>query len=100
MASHHNALIVIDDQMPLERAITTLKKGMLKDGIFKEMKRREFYEKPSIKKRRKQTAARKRVRKSAQKVARALEEQSERIEARKQFGGRVYVAPKREVKTI
>jgi hypothetical protein len=73
---------------------------MLKGGIFREMQKRAYHEKPSIKKRRKQIAARKRVRKNAQKVARALEEQGERVEARKQFGGRIYVVPNREVKTI
>jgi small subunit ribosomal protein S21 len=91
--SHQNALITLNDTMPLERALTTLKKNLLKDGIFKEMQKRAFYEKPSIKKRRKQIAARKRVRKNAQKVARVLEEHGERVEARKQFGGRIYVAP-------
>jgi small subunit ribosomal protein S21 len=95
--SHHNALIVIDDTMPVERALATLKKNLLKDGLFKEMQKRAFYEKPSIKKRRKQTAARKKIRTHELKKARALEEQGERIEARKQFGGRVYVVPKKEV---
>jgi small subunit ribosomal protein S21 len=97
MASHQNALIVVDDQMPLERALVTLKKGMLKNGIFREMQKHAYHEKPSVKKRRKQTAARKRVRKNAQKLARALEEHGERVEARKQFGGRVYVVAKKEV---
>jgi small subunit ribosomal protein S21 len=69
--SHHNALVVLDDQMPLERALTKMKKGLLTTGVFKDMKRREFHESPSLKKRRKQTAARKRVRKNAQKLARA-----------------------------
>jgi small subunit ribosomal protein S21 len=93
----HNALVILDDSTPLERALATLKKNLLKDGIFKEMQKRAYHEKPSIKKRRKQTAARKRVRKNAQKWARALEEQRERIETRKHFGRSIYVAPKREV---
>jgi small subunit ribosomal protein S21 len=37
---------------------------MLKGGIFKEMKRRAYYEKPSVKRKRKQVDARKRRRKA------------------------------------
>ena len=47
--------------MPLERALVTLKKQLLKGGVFKEMKRRAFYEKPSVKRKRKQTEARKKL---------------------------------------
>jgi small subunit ribosomal protein S21 len=89
----HNALIVIDDTMPVERALATLKKNLLKDGIFKEMQKRAYYEKPAIKKRRKQEAVRKRIRTRELKKAFALEEQTARVEYRKQFGGRIYVAP-------
>ncbi len=64
---------------------------MLKDGAFKEMKRRAFYQKPSIRKRRKQVEARKRMRKREQQVAVALVRVTEKVEARKQFGGRIYV---------
>ncbi len=37
---------------------------MLKGGIFKEMKRRAYYEKPSVKRKRKQAEARKKRRKA------------------------------------
>jgi small subunit ribosomal protein S21 len=37
---------------------------MLKDGTFQEMKRRAFYEKPSVKRKRKQALARKKRRKA------------------------------------
>jgi small subunit ribosomal protein S21 len=37
---------------------------MLKEGIFQEMKRRAFYEKPSVKRKRKAAQARKRQRKA------------------------------------
>ena len=43
----------------IESALKTLKKGMLKDGLFKEMKKRAYYEKPSVKRKRKQAEARK-----------------------------------------
>ena len=41
-----------------------LKKLMLKDGLFQEMKRREHYEKPSVKRKQKQARARKKRRKA------------------------------------
>jgi small subunit ribosomal protein S21 len=48
----------------IEAALKALKKHMLKEGIFQEMKRRAFYEKPSVKRKRKQALARKRRRKA------------------------------------
>ncbi len=48
----------------LDLALKALKKHMLKEGIFQEMKRRAFYEKPSVKRKRKQAHARKRQRKA------------------------------------
>ena len=48
---------VVDNQ--IESALKALKKQMVKEGLFKDMKRREYYEKPSVKRKRKQAAARK-----------------------------------------
>ncbi len=48
----------------IEAALKTLKKLMVKGGVFKEMKRRAFYEKPSVKRKRKQAEARKKRRKA------------------------------------
>lgn len=48
----------------IEAALKALKKHMLKEGIFQEMKRRAYYEKPSVKRKRKQAQARKRRRKA------------------------------------
>jgi len=45
----------------IESALKTLKKGMLKDGLFKEMKKRAYYEKPSVKRKRKAVQARKKM---------------------------------------
>jgi small subunit ribosomal protein S21 len=53
---------VIDDQ--LEKAIKALKIRLAKDGMFRELKRRRFYEKPSVRKKRKQAEARRRWRKT------------------------------------
>lgn len=54
---------VFDNQ--IEPALKTLKKEMLKGGVFKEMKRRAYYEKPSVKRKRKQAEARKKRLKAA-----------------------------------
>ncbi len=53
---------VVDNQ--IEAALKALKKQMVKGGIFKEMKRRAYYEKPSVKRKRKQAEARKKRRKA------------------------------------
>jgi len=47
--------VVFDNQI---EAALKLKKQMLKDGLFQEMKRRAHYEKPSIKRKRKSAQAR------------------------------------------
>ena len=48
---------MIDNQ--IEAALKQLKKQMLKDGLYQEMKRRQHYEKPSVKRKRKSAQARK-----------------------------------------
>jgi small subunit ribosomal protein S21 len=47
----------------IEKALRTLKKKLQMDGVFGELKKRRFYEKPSVKKKRKQLEAEKRKRK-------------------------------------
>jgi small subunit ribosomal protein S21 len=44
----------------VEKALKMLKTKLQKDGLFREIKNRKFYEKPSVKKKRKQAEARKR----------------------------------------
>jgi len=51
----------------IEDAIKLLKRQVMKDGILKELKLRRFYEKPSVKKKRKQLDARRRRLKEARK---------------------------------
>jgi small subunit ribosomal protein S21 len=43
----------------IERALRTLKRQLQKEGLFKEIKKASFYEKPSEKKKRKQREAKK-----------------------------------------
>lgn len=53
---------VVDNQV--DAALKQLKKLMLKEGAFQEMKRRAHYEKPSVKRKRKAAAARKKRRRA------------------------------------
>jgi len=53
---------VFDHQ--IEAALKQLKKQMLKEGLFQEMKRRAHYEKPSVKRKRKAAQARKKRRRA------------------------------------
>ncbi len=46
-------------QNQVEKALKVLKRQMTKEGLLKELKRRRFYEKPSIKKKRKAKEAKK-----------------------------------------
>ena len=48
----------------IEKAIRLLKRKLQNDGVFRELKNRRFYEKPSIKKKRKRIEAQKRKAKS------------------------------------
>jgi len=53
----------------VDQALRVLKKKMQREGVFREMKRRRFYEKPSEKATREQNEAVRRARKLARKKA-------------------------------
>jgi small subunit ribosomal protein S21 len=46
-------------QNQVDKALKVLKRQLIKEGLLKELKRRRFYEKPSVKKKRKQKEAKK-----------------------------------------
>ena len=57
--------IIVGEDEALDRAIRRFKRMVEKEGIVREWKRREFYEKPStIRNRKKKAMERKRLRKS------------------------------------
>jgi len=57
--------IIVGEDEALDRAIKRFKRMVEKEGIVREWKRREFYEKPStIRNRKKKAMERKRLRKS------------------------------------
>lgn len=53
----------------VEQAMRVLKKKLQREGVFREMKLRQHYEKPSVKKAREKTEAIRRSRKLARKRA-------------------------------
>lgn len=52
--------VQVGDNEPLDKALRRLKKKIEREGIFKILKARKHYEKPSEKRRRKMRTARKR----------------------------------------
>lgn len=61
------ALVRIRDNEAFEQAFRRFKKACEKSGILSEVKKREHYEKPSVRKKKKSMAARKRLLKKARK---------------------------------
>ena len=57
--------IRLRDNEPFEVALRRFKKSIEKEGVLTEVKKREHYEKPSVKKKKKAIAARKKAAKTA-----------------------------------
>lgn len=64
-----NCLQVIVRDNNVDQALRVLKKRLQREGVFREMKRRSYYEKPSEKRSREAAQAVRRVRKEARKRA-------------------------------
>jgi small subunit ribosomal protein S21 len=62
-------VIKVRDNEPFEFAMKRFKKQCEKAGILSELKRREYYDKPSIRKKKKAAAARKRALKKIRRMA-------------------------------
>ncbi len=65
-------VVVFENQV--DAALKQLKKLMLKEGAFQEMKRRAYYEKPSVRRKRKSAAARKKRRRALARARRPDDE--------------------------
>jgi small subunit ribosomal protein S21 len=63
-------VIKVRDNEPFEVAMKRFKKQCEKAGILSELKRREYYDKPSVRKEKKAAAARKRALKKMRRMAR------------------------------
>jgi small subunit ribosomal protein S21 len=59
--------VVVGENEPFEKAFKKFKKLVEKEGILTEVRRRQFYEKPSEKKKRRERQARKRIVKAMKK---------------------------------
>jgi small subunit ribosomal protein S21 len=63
-------VIKIRENEPFEVAMKRFKKQCEKAGILSELKRREYYDKPSVRRKKKAAAARKRALKKQRRMAR------------------------------
>ena len=59
---------VYDDNV--NKAIKVMKRKLQQDGFFRDIKRRRFYEKPSVRRRRKEAEAERRLRKKMRRMQR------------------------------
>jgi small subunit ribosomal protein S21 len=66
--------IVVKDNESFESALRRFKKQCEKSGVLSEIRKREYYEKPSIKRKKKALAARKRLMKKLRKQQRYMRE--------------------------
>lgn len=57
-------VVKVKDGERFENALRRFKKSVEKAGIMAELRKREYYEKPSVKKKRKQAASKKRAARS------------------------------------
>ena len=62
--------VIIEPEESFESALKRFKKQCEKAGILSELKRREYYDKPSVRKKKKAAAARKRAIKKMRRMAR------------------------------
>ena len=63
-------VVKVKDNESFEQAMRRFKKQVEKAGILSELRRREYYDKPSIRKKKKAAAARKRALKKLKRMAR------------------------------
>ena len=57
--------IKVKDGERIDNALRRFRKVVDKSGVLQELRKREYYEKPSVKKKRKQAAARKRAKRNS-----------------------------------
>jgi small subunit ribosomal protein S21 len=57
------AQVVVRENESLESALKRFKRSCARDGVMSELRKREHYEKPSVKRKKKSEAARKKARK-------------------------------------
>jgi small subunit ribosomal protein S21 len=55
------AQVIVKEGESLENALRRFKRSCARDGVMQELRKREHYEKPSVKKKKKSEAARKKA---------------------------------------
>ena len=73
-APDHRPVEVIVDNDNVDRALRVLKRRMANEGVYKELKKRKFYLKPSEQRKRKQREAERRRRKALRSRLRKMNE--------------------------
>jgi small subunit ribosomal protein S21 len=68
------SLVHLDENEPIDKALRRFKKECQKSGILAELRRREHYEKPSVRKKRKIEAARRKQRRRMMKIQRKFDD--------------------------
>ncbi|MBM4384726.1 MAG: 30S ribosomal protein S21 [Deltaproteobacteria bacterium] len=63
-------IVKVRDNEPFEVAMKRFKKTVEKAGVLTELRRREYFDKPSVRRKKKEAAARKRALKKAKRMAR------------------------------
>lgn len=67
-------IILVDQNEPIDKALRRFKKECQKSGLLSEVRRREYYEKPSVRKKRKAEAAARKARRKIMKLQRRMDE--------------------------
>lgn len=65
--------VTVEENEPIERVLKRFKKECQKSGLQAELRRREFYEKPSVRRKRKIEAAKRKSRRRMMKMRRKIE---------------------------
>jgi small subunit ribosomal protein S21 len=65
--------VLVDENEPIDKALKRFKRECQKSGIPAELRRREHFEKPSVRRKRKMEAARRKMRRRMLKMQRKLE---------------------------
>ncbi len=66
-------IVILEENEPIDRALKRFKKECQKSGVPAELRRREHYEKPSVRRKRKIEAAKRKARRRMLKMRKRME---------------------------
>lgn len=67
-------IILVDENEPIDKVLRRFKKECQKSGVLSELRRRQYYEKPSEKKKRKIEASKRKARRKLMKIQRKMQD--------------------------